>query len=118
MSMKLSCKEILDCLSEYVDEELDTSICDQIENHMSGCSPCESFLSTLKKTVTLYNTSGEKVEIPEDVHNCLHEFLKNQGRPWTVFASGRYARGREIHPPFKPHNPARARQAAKQIAFL
>ena len=76
MSVKLSCKEILDRLSEYVDEELDTSICDEIEKHMSGCSPCVAFLNTLKKTVTLYNTAGKEVDIPDDVQSNLHEFLK------------------------------------------
>ncbi len=78
MSLKLTCKEILDCLSEYVDEELDTSICDEIENHMNGCSPCVAFLNTLKKTVTLYNTAGKEVTIPEDVHENLHAFLKKR----------------------------------------
>jgi hypothetical protein len=74
----MSCKEILDCLSEYVDEELDTSICDEIENHMSGCSPCVAFLNTLKKTVKLYNTAGKEVKIPEEVHTNLHLFLKEK----------------------------------------
>lgn len=78
MTLKLTCKEILDCLSEYVDEELDTSLCDEIENHMSGCNPCVAFLNTLKKTVKLYNTAGKEVEIPEEVHNNLHQFLKEK----------------------------------------
>ncbi|TLN14446.1 zf-HC2 domain-containing protein [bacterium] len=34
VSHKLSCKEILEKLSEYIDEELDPSICDEVEKHM------------------------------------------------------------------------------------
>ena len=76
MSGKLSCREILAKLSEYIDEELDPSICDEIEGHMSDCAPCINFLNTLKKTVKLYNTAGQQVEIPDKVHGELHQFLR------------------------------------------
>lgn len=76
MSTKLTCREILERLSEYIDEDLDPSICDEIEKHMDGCSPCIAFLNTLKKTVRLYNTAGKEVAIPEGVREDLHKFLK------------------------------------------
>lgn len=76
MSSTLSCREILAKLSEYIDEELDPSICDEIEGHMGDCRPCVNFLETLKKTVKLYNTAGEQVEIPEKVQGDLHQFLR------------------------------------------
>ncbi len=78
MSHKLSCKEILEKLSEYIDEELDPSICDEVEKHMEGCSPCIAFTNTLKKTVKLYNTAGKEVEIPPAVHDRLHSFLREK----------------------------------------
>lgn len=76
MGHQLSCREILERLSDYIDEELDPSICDEIEKHMDGCSPCIAFLNTLKKTVKLYNTAGCEVTIPEDVSSDLHAFLR------------------------------------------
>jgi hypothetical protein len=72
----LTCKNILDMLSEYIDEELDYSVCDEIENHMSDCTPCIAFLETLQKTVKLYNTAGKQVEIPDDVSSNLHDYLR------------------------------------------
>jgi len=78
MSGKLTCREILERLSDYIDEELDPSICDEIEKHMDGCNPCVAFLNTLKKTVRLYNTAGKEVTIPDDVRNDLHSFLKER----------------------------------------
>ena len=77
---KLSCREILEKLSDYIDEELDPSICDEVEKHMDGCSPCIAFLNTLKKTVKLYNTAGEEVSIPEEVSRDLHDFLRAKCR--------------------------------------
>lgn len=78
MNGKLSCREILERLSEYIDEELDPGICDEIESHMDGCSPCVAFMNTLKKTVKLYNTAGKEVIIPEEVSRDLHSFLRKK----------------------------------------
>ncbi|PLX41425.1 MAG: hypothetical protein C0608_05680 [Deltaproteobacteria bacterium] len=75
---KLSCKEILEKLSEYIDEELDPSMCDEIDEHMGDCPPCVAFMNTLKKTVKLYNTSGDEVDIPSPVRTKLHDFLRRR----------------------------------------
>jgi anti-sigma factor RsiW len=48
-----SCKEILDLLSDYLDFELPPDACAQIENHLAGCTPCEEFAESLRKTVEL-----------------------------------------------------------------
>lgn len=74
----LTCREILERLSEYIDEDLDPSICDEIEKHMDGCSPCVAFVNTLKKTVRLYNKAGREVDIPTEVHEDLRKFLKEK----------------------------------------
>ena len=76
MSTKLSCKEILEKLSEYIDEELDPSLCDEIDGHMGDCPPCVAFMNTLKKTVKLFNKAGQEVSIPGDVQSRLHDFLR------------------------------------------
>jgi anti-sigma factor (TIGR02949 family) len=78
MSQKLSCREILDNLSAYIDAELDPSLCDEIERHMEGCHPCVAFLNTLKKTVVLYRCSKQEESVPEEVHIDLHRFLRER----------------------------------------
>ena len=79
MTKKLTCQEILEHLSEYIDEELDPSLCAEIEAHMQGCNPCVAFLNTLKKTVVLYKYSGGREEgLPEEVHIDLHRFLRKK----------------------------------------
>ena len=80
MTHKLSCREILDNLSSYIDAELDPSLCDEIESHMGNCNPCVAFLNTLKKTVVLVKCCGETDEVPDEVpqevHIDLHNFLR------------------------------------------
>jgi RNA polymerase sigma-70 factor (ECF subfamily) len=55
MEMRLSaqprCKEMFAELSNYLDDELDDSLCEELEKHMDGCEPCQSFLSSLEKSI-------------------------------------------------------------------
>jgi hypothetical protein len=76
--MKLSCREIFENLSAYIDAELDPSLCEEIEKHMEGCNPCVAFLNTLKKTVVLYKYSGTEQAVPQEIHLDLHRFLRKQ----------------------------------------
>lgn len=38
-------------LSNYLDEELDDSLCEELEKHLEGCRPCNIFLATLEATI-------------------------------------------------------------------
>ncbi len=45
------CKAMFAELSNYLDERLDDSLCDELERHLSGCEPCQAFLASLKATI-------------------------------------------------------------------
>jgi RNA polymerase sigma-70 factor (ECF subfamily) len=45
------CKEMFAELSNYLDDELDDSLCEELEKHMDGCEPCQAFLSSLEKSI-------------------------------------------------------------------
>lgn len=45
------CRQIFAALSEYLDETLDPGMCDELEKHLAGCTPCEAFLSDLEQAV-------------------------------------------------------------------
>ncbi len=45
------CKAMFAELSNYLDERLDDSLCEQMERHMNGCAPCKAFLSSLEATI-------------------------------------------------------------------
>jgi hypothetical protein len=46
----MKCRELLKHLSDYIDRDLDASICRHIDSHMKGCKPCAAFINTLRKT--------------------------------------------------------------------
>ena len=45
------CKAMFAELSDYLDEQLDDSICEELERHIQGCGPCEAFVATLEATI-------------------------------------------------------------------
>jgi len=45
------CKAMFAELSNYLDEQLDDSLCEELESHMEGCEPCKAFLSSLQATI-------------------------------------------------------------------
>lgn len=46
-----SCKAMFAELSNYLDEELDDSMCEELERHINGCEPCKAFLASLEATI-------------------------------------------------------------------
>lgn len=49
------CREMLKDLSDYVDGDLDETLCLEIEHHMAECDNCRVVVDTLRRTVLLYH---------------------------------------------------------------
>jgi len=60
---KLECDEVLDQLSEYIDEETRDELCDAIREHLVRCQDCQVKVDTVRKTIVLYQKNSS-VEIP------------------------------------------------------
>jgi RNA polymerase sigma-70 factor (ECF subfamily) len=45
------CKALFAELSNYLDEQMDDSLCEDLERHLSGCEPCKVFLATLEASI-------------------------------------------------------------------
>ncbi len=80
-----TCREIKDKLSAYLDGELESALCAEIEQHLRGCDDCRVVVDTLNKTITLYRNYGQAT-VPPDVHERLTRVLnlqqlKTKGKP-------------------------------------
>ncbi len=51
------CKQMFAELSDYLDEQLDYSQCEELERHMDGCEACQNFLASLEATIQQCRTS-------------------------------------------------------------
>ncbi len=68
------CRELKDKLSAYLDGELESAICAEIEQHLRNCDDCRVVVDTLNKTITLYRHYGQ-ASVPADTHERLTRVL-------------------------------------------
>jgi len=83
-----NCKQMFAELSDYLDEELDDSLCVELEKHMQGCEPCKAFLATLEETIrtcrTVPNDRPDErtaVNVRREVLSKYQELMANIRRP-------------------------------------
>lgn len=72
----MKCKDLLRMLNDYVDGELDESLCLEFEDYLEGCNPCRVVVDTMRKTIQLYRADGVyEMPIPfrERLHGALRE---------------------------------------------
>ena len=67
------CRALFAELSNYLDETLDDSMCDQLEKHLEGCEPCETFLETLEATIAACKEMPEQHPDPRKVARLRDE---------------------------------------------
>jgi anti-sigma factor RsiW len=52
------CRVTLESISAYLDGELDTSVCDSIEQHCEDCRSCAAIVTGLRKSIGLCRQLG------------------------------------------------------------
>ena len=73
----LTCKEFLQELSQYLDEDIDVELRNKLEAHINACPNCFVILDTTKRTVQVYKGMQPQV-IPTDVHSRLMSALEKR----------------------------------------
>ena len=58
-------------LNSYVDGELDSAVCSDIEAHLRVCPKCRVVVNTLKKTIQLYREDGQKTTLSPEARQRL-----------------------------------------------
>lgn len=80
----MKCEELLKAMNEYVDGQLDPAICEEFEQHLAGCNPCQVVVDNIRKTITLYR-EGQPYEMPMEFRSRLRERLQ---QAWKAHRSG------------------------------
>ena len=71
----MTCKEVLDSISLYLDEELKQDIVLEMQNHIGKCSDCRAEFDSLTMTLKLYRHQ-ETPEMPTGCHDRLIKVLQ------------------------------------------
>lgn len=70
-----NCKAMFAELSNYLDEQLDDSMCTELEKHMEGCEPCKAFLTTLENTILALRESAAESPDPKTTRSIREHVL-------------------------------------------
>lgn len=73
----MNCNEVLEQLSDFLDEDQRADLCRKIEEHLSQCRDCRFQVDTVKKTITLYQ-AGQPSELPVTVSRSLQAVLARE----------------------------------------
>jgi anti-sigma factor RsiW len=71
MSDEKHCKDILQDLSLYIDQEASAMLCEEIERHLAHCADCRVVVNTLRQTVSLYRALPQP-EMPGHLRERLY----------------------------------------------
>lgn len=75
----IRCTEVLEDLSEYVDQQLPPQRVEQIHAHLRGCDWCERFGGDFSSAVTALRQQMESpVPAPDAVRSRLRERLRRE----------------------------------------
>ena len=70
----MTCSEFLAMLDDLIDNEVNTNMRADLEEHLRGCEHCEVTLNTTRKTIDVYRHS-QPYEFPEELSNRLRSAI-------------------------------------------
>jgi RNA polymerase sigma-70 factor, ECF subfamily len=71
------CKAMFAELSNYLDEQLDDSLCKELERHLDNCEACKVFLSSLQATIEQCRTAPAECPSSKKALRLRNQLLRN-----------------------------------------
>ena len=69
------CEKVHALLGDYLDDELKTVVCEELERHMGECPDCRVHVDSVKKVIHLYRDATDR-GLPVDIRIRLQDVLK------------------------------------------
>ena len=73
------CTWIFHHLSEYLDREMQSEVCVQLEEHVKECSSCRALLHTMRGTVDMVHTMPQAGMSEECLSRIRDRVLRGRG---------------------------------------
>jgi anti-sigma factor RsiW len=67
---RMSCRELVDLLSDHLDEALPAATRERVEAHLATCPDCSAYVAQLRTTIGLLGRLREE-DVPEPVFGEL-----------------------------------------------
>ena len=69
------CKKIILEVSNYLDNEMDVALRQELEEHMGCCPECRIIIDTTRQTIQVYR-GCEPYPLPQSLHNRLQQAIR------------------------------------------
>ena len=69
------CKKIIQEISNYLDNEMDAALRQELEEHMCCCPECRIIIDTTRQTIQVYR-GCEPYPLPQSLHNRLQQAIR------------------------------------------
>ncbi|MBI1956335.1 MAG: zf-HC2 domain-containing protein [Acidobacteria bacterium] len=73
----ISCRQLLSELSNYLDDETEPQVREELERHIAKCPDCWVIFDSTRKTIQIYQ-GCEPYALPQPLHHKLQEALRKQ----------------------------------------
>lgn len=73
--MTMKCEELLQYLSDYIDQNLDEELTAEAQEHLATCHNCKVVLDTTQQTIFLFREQGQRT-IPAKRRQKLFDQLQ------------------------------------------
>jgi predicted anti-sigma-YlaC factor YlaD len=77
MTQKLTCDDLVQYLSEYIDHNLGEALTEAAQEHLATCSNCRVVLDSTMQMILLYRENGKKQVIPATRQQTLFSHLQS-----------------------------------------
>ena len=73
----MKCEELVQYLSEYIDNNLSEELSAAAREHLATCENCRVVLSSTQQMILLYREHGQAKRIPRQRQQALYEHLES-----------------------------------------
>ena len=80
MEDEITCKELVELVTEYLEDTLPTDTRRRMEEHLSGCEGCTHYLEQMRQTIRLTGQVREESLSPQqrdDLLRLFHDWKKS-----------------------------------------
>lgn len=78
---ELTCKELVELVTDYFEEKLSVSDRHRFEAHLSTCRGCQNYLKQMHQTIDFLGKLDEETVPPEAQQELLHVFRNWKAKP-------------------------------------
>ncbi|MCA9810637.1 MAG: zf-HC2 domain-containing protein [Candidatus Dadabacteria bacterium] len=75
------CRDVVENIMDYIDNELDLKTLRVLEDHMGECPECKAFVDTYKRMLDLSGKMKEQTFVTPEVRERLKNLLKSRMKP-------------------------------------